>query len=119
MNRRLAIIMLILMPGFCPGQSQILTRGVDPSAQSKAESTRKITYSIIAVGAEAYGYDILVNGKVFIHQTTVPAVPGTRAFTRRDDAEKIARLVVTKMEKGVMPPTVTRAEMEALGWQDE
>ncbi len=119
MYRRLAIIILILLPGFCQGQSQTLTRGEDPSAQSKADSTRKITYSIIAVGAEAYGYDILVNGKVFIHQTTVPAVPGIRAFARKEDAVKVARLIVTKIEQGIMPPSVTKAEMEAIGWQDQ
>lgn len=119
MNRRLTLIMLILLPAFCPGQDLLSIAGVDSSAQLEADGERKITYSIIAVGANGYGYDILVNGKVFIHQTTVPGVPGTRAFVRRDDAEKIARLVVTKMEKGVMPPTVTRAEMEALGWQDQ
>lgn len=119
MNSRLTIIILILLPGFCPGQPQTLTRGVDPSAQSEIDSTRKITYTIIGVGADAYGYDILVDGKVFIHQTTVPAVPGTRAFARKEDAEKVARLVVTKMEKGMMPPAVTRSEIEALGWQDQ
>ncbi len=109
MYRRLAIIILILLPGFCQGQSQTLTRGEDPSAQSKADSTRKITYSIIAV----------VNGKVFIHQTTVPAVPGIRAFARKEDAVKVARLIVTKIEQGIMPPSVTKAEMEAIGWQDQ
>ncbi|MGC1244039.1 MAG: DUF4907 domain-containing protein [Chryseosolibacter sp.] len=119
MNRRFTIAFLFLLPGFFPGQSQTLSRNVDSSTQLKSDTTRKITYTMIGVGADAYGYDILVDGKVFIHQTTVPAVPGTRAFARKEDAEKVARLVVTKMEKGMMPPAVTRSEIEALGWQDQ
>lgn len=118
MNRRFNIIFLILLPFFCPGQSPTLTGRVEPAA-SPADSTREISYRVIAIGAGAFGYDILINGKIFIHQTTIPAVPGINAFARKEDAEKVARLVVAKIEQGIMPPAVTRAEMEALGWQDQ
>lgn len=119
MKSCLTIAMLLALAGFCQGQPQT-TAAIDlPSADRHTDSTREISYRVITIGAGGFGYDILVNGKIYIHQTTVPAVPGIVAFVRKEDAEKVARLVVVKIEQGIMPPAVTKAEMEALGWQDQ
>ena len=76
---------------------------------------RRITYNIIQGAENTYGYDILVDGKLMVHQPTIPAVPGQKGFTRKENAEKVAQLVVSKIKAGVIPPTVTRQEMEKLG----
>ena len=119
MNSCFTIALLLTLPFFCQGQSQPTTETNFPSADRHTDSTREISYRVITIGAGAFGYDILINGKIYIHQTTVPAVPGIVAFARKEDAEKVARLVVAKIEQGIMPPAVTKAEMEALGWQDQ
>lgn len=119
MNSCLTIALLLTLPFFCQGQSQPTTETNFPSADQHIDSTREISYRVITIGAGAFGYDILINGKIYIHQTTVPAVPGIVAFARKEDAEKVARLVVAKIEQGIMPPAVTKAEMEALGWLDQ
>ena len=73
-----------------------------------------IRYKIIAAAGHSFGYDIYSNGKILVHQVSIPGLPGNQGFTRRKDAEKVAALVVKKLEKNIMPPTVTRAEMDEL-----
>lgn len=88
------------------------------NASPNSEDTSKglrITYNIIQGAQNTYGYDILVDGKLMVHQPTIPAVSGQKGFTKKEDAEKVAQLVVSKVKAGVMPPTVTRQEMEKLG----
>jgi hypothetical protein len=73
-----------------------------------------IHYKIITAAGHSFGYDIYSNGKILVHQVSIPGLPGHQGFTRRKDAEKVAALVVKKLEKKMMPPTVTRAELDEL-----
>ena len=58
-----------------------------------------------------WGYDILVDDKLFIHQESIPVVSGRNGFSRREQAEKTAQLIINKMERGE-PPTVTTFELQ-------
>jgi len=69
---------------------------------------------IIAVRNGTYGYDIYKGKKLFIHQPTIPALPGNNGFATKKDAEKVARLVVDKMKKGETPPAITVDELKHL-----
>ncbi|MCW3805110.1 DUF4907 domain-containing protein [Plebeiibacterium marinum] len=73
-----------------------------------------IEYTIIEVD-NGWGYDISVNGKVFIHQDVIPGVQGKKAFYSQQDAEKAAKLVVKKIENKEMPPAVSTQELKELG----
>ena len=84
------------------------------SSPSSAHPPAPIHYKIIAAAGHSFGYDIYSNGKILVHQVSIPGLPGNQGFTRRKDAEKVAALVVKKLEKNIMPPTVTRAEMDEL-----
>jgi len=79
-----------------------------------AQSSTPIHYKIITAAGHSYGYDIYSGGKVLIHQASVPGLPGNQGFMRRKDAERIAALVIKKLEEHIMPPTVSRQEMEEL-----
>jgi hypothetical protein len=79
-----------------------------------APTSTPIHYKIIPAAGHSFGYEIYSNGKVLIHQISIPGLPGNRGFTRRKDAEKVAALVTKKLEKHIMPPTVSRQEMEDL-----
>ena len=81
---------------------------------SFAHPPAPIHYKIIAAAGHSFGYDIYSNGKIMVHQVSIPGLPGNQGFTRRKDAEKVAALVVKKLEKNIMPPTVTRTEMDDL-----
>ena len=41
-------------------------------------------------------------------------MPGNEGFKTKADAEKVAQLVITKIKKGEMPPTVSVEEMKKL-----
>jgi hypothetical protein len=79
-----------------------------------AQSSTPIHYKIIAAAGHSFGYDIYSGSKILIHQVSIPGLPGNQGFTRRKDAEKVAALVTKKLEKHIMPPTVSRQEMEDL-----
>lgn len=76
--------------------------------------TSEYIYRIINAPEDTYGYDILKDEKVIIHQTNVPGAAGLRGFTKRTVAVDVAWLVIQKMKNGQMPPTVTKAEIEEI-----
>ncbi len=50
-----------------------------------------------------WGYDILVNDSLFIHQETMPVTGGGKGFAHKEWAEKASRLIINKMENGRHP----------------
>lgn len=74
-----------------------------------------IQYKIIKGTDNTYGYNISKNGKILIHQPSIPCVQGNKGFSKKKDAEKLALLMITKIRKGIMPPSVTERELQDLG----
>jgi hypothetical protein len=83
-----------------------------PSASQFANS--KISYKIIPAAEKTFGYDILADGKLMIHQPTIPGMPGNKGFKSEAAAQKIATLVIGKIKNGEMPPTVSVEEVKAV-----
>jgi hypothetical protein len=73
-----------------------------------------ITYNIIPAANNTWCYDILMEGRLFIHQPTAPGLPGNEGFKTKEAAAKVAELVISKMKKGEMPPSITIEEMKNL-----
>mgnify|MGYP001767097675 CR=1 FL=1 len=71
----------------------------------------KITVKIIPSVKKTFGYDIFVEGKPFIHQTSIPAMPGNEGFATREKAHRVADFVVGKIRNNVMPPAVTMNDL--------
>jgi hypothetical protein len=61
-----------------------------------------------------YGYDILNGSKRMIHQTTIPGEPGINGFVSAEEAERVARLVLLKLESNSGFPTINRQELDSL-----
>ena len=74
----------------------------------------KLSYKIISSANGTWGYDIYADGRKMIHQPSVPGMPGNEGFKTKVRAEKVAGLVITKIRKGEMPPTVEIKEMKKL-----
>lgn len=72
------------------------------------------SYKLLPASGNTYGYDIYLHGRVLIHQTTIPGIPGNKGFRRKKDAEKVAGLVLRKLQQHILPPAVSRAEMDSL-----
>jgi hypothetical protein len=75
---------------------------------------KNLIYKIIPGANKTWGYDIYNNGELFIHQPSIPALAGNAGFKTKADAEKVAALVISKIKKGEMPPTVFIEEMKKL-----
>jgi Domain of unknown function (DUF4907) len=60
-----------------------------------------------------WGYDILVNDKLLIHQESVPAKRGQNGFAQKEQAQKTANLVINKIERG-LNPALTTFEIEQI-----
>jgi hypothetical protein len=75
---------------------------------------KKISSQVITSINNTWGYDILVENKIFIHQPSIPGVNGNEGFKSKLAAQNVANLVITKMKKGEMPPSVTEEEMKKL-----
>jgi len=84
-----------------------------PSSESFKNA--KLTYKIISAPNNTWCYDIYKDGNICIHQNSIPGVAGINGFTTKEKAEKVAQLVVTKIQNGEMPPTVSQEEMKAVG----
>ena len=82
--------------------------------EASAYANTKLTYKIIEAPQHTYGYDVFADGRLMIHQTSAPALPGNEGFKTKEDATKVALLVIEKIKKGEMPPTISIDEMKKL-----
>jgi hypothetical protein len=62
-----------------------------------------------------YGYDIIVDGRVAIHQPHIPVIGWQVGFASAGDARKTAQFVITKIKQNHFPPQVTKKELKELG----
>jgi hypothetical protein len=83
-----------------------------PAAGTYANT--KLTYKIIDAPDHTYCYDVYADGRLMIHQNSAPGLPGNQGFKTKAGAEKVAQLVISKIKKGEMPPTVSVEEMKKL-----
>lgn len=74
------------------------------------------TAKTIAVNGGGWGYEIYLDKKIFIHQENIPGIAGTKSFTTKDDAEKVAEFIIHKMQATKKDlPEVTLKELDSLG----
>jgi hypothetical protein len=83
-----------------------------PAASAYANT--KLTYKIIDAPKHTYSYDVFADGRLMIHQPSAPALPGNEGFKTKEDATKVALLVIETIKKGEMPPTISIDEMKKL-----
>jgi hypothetical protein len=66
--------------------------------------------------SSGWGYDIIKDDKVFIHQEIIPAIEGFKSFITKEEAEKVGKLVLQKIKnkEGGGLPQITREEIDSL-----
>ena len=119
-STRLSILFIILTFILC---GELIQAQVQPPAKSvqktdfptgDAFKNATMTYQLIPGINHTWGYDILVNNKLTIHQPSIPSLPGNEGFKTKEGAEKVARLVIKKMKKGEMPPSIDAEELKKI-----
>lgn len=85
------------------------------------ETPVKPKFDVVAVEIEGggYGYHIMQDGNLFIKQEIVPSVQGKRTFKSETDALLVGEFVADKLRNGIMPPSISREEIEKLGVEIE
>ncbi|MBL7723603.1 MAG: DUF4907 domain-containing protein [Chitinophagaceae bacterium] len=79
--------------------------------QEKAAKT-KFQFFIIRADSATYGYSIYADGQLYIWQTNIPGMPGAKGFANHALATKCAELIIQKIKKGEMPPSLTEEELK-------
>ena len=70
---------------------------------------KKVDYKIFHT-TSGWGYDILVDKRLFIHQECVPVFAEKRGFATEESAWSVARMVVHKLKNNELP-TLTYGEL--------
>ncbi len=87
-------------------------KGATPFPSGEQFKEAQLTYNIITAANNTWCYDILMEGRLYIHQPSAPGLPGNEGFKTKEAAGKVAELVISKLKKGEMPPSVTIEEMK-------
>lgn len=115
-------VVLLILSGmfFIPETTQSGTEVTGKQAVAVKEQRNpyagaKISIKIIPSVNKTFGYDILVNERILVHQPNIPAVPGSNGFTTSGSARKVAEFVANKVRKNEMPPSVTIDDLNRMG----
>ncbi|MFN0189155.1 MAG: DUF4907 domain-containing protein [Bacteroidia bacterium] len=68
-----------------------------------------------ADGLEGYGFDIYQEGKMMIHQNSIPAIQGNKGFNTEEDAKAVGALMLYRISNGIMPPSISIEDLDSLG----
>lgn len=82
----------------------LLALGLGYSIYNKSVTDKnQIFRSEIVDLNNGYGYQIMVGEKIVILQEYIPSFPGKQKFISKEQAQKVANLVLTKLEEGKSP----------------
>lgn len=96
------------------GRKETKQEAIQQKEKINPYANAKIITKIIPSANKTFGYDILVNGKLLVHQSSIPALPGNDGFRTKEQAQKVADFVVKKIRNNEMPPTVTIKDLNSM-----
>jgi hypothetical protein len=113
--RSCIIILIILSSSNDPkAQKQKFAENLSKANTNKPPSKILYTYKILIQPNEKFGYVIYANEKKIIYQPVIPALKGTQGFRSAKDASAVAHIVIEKLKRSQMLPTVTVEELGKL-----
>jgi hypothetical protein len=123
-SKRTILLLVVMLFPFCAIHVQGQKRSenkktpVEPKPVqfpvSSAVKNSTITYQLIQGNDHTWGYNILLDNRIIIKQPTPPGMFGNNGFATKKGAEDVAKLVISKMKKGEVAPTITIDEMKKL-----
>ncbi len=113
MNTTQKIIIVVVFLAVIVGGALYLDKNkkeetVNPYADSV------VTTTILTNSDGTFGYDILIDGNIYVHQPTKPAVGGNTGFATEAEAQYVAELVISKIKNNMLPPSVTPEEIKSM-----
>ena len=118
--RGVLLILFATIFSFCDNQERknaenLSKKSTDIQKDSiidKPDIQSKIFLNHDSIGG--WGYDIIISNVKYIHQTNMPVFNGTKGFVSKDQAQKVADLVINKIKNNIMPPAISLHEMDSL-----
>ncbi len=109
------IILILIFPIF----SFFVMGQENQEANSSMRDSSKIaalnlTFVIIDAPNETFGYEIFSDSTLIIYQPNIPSLPGREGFKTKESAEKVAKLVISKIIGGKFPPTINLNDMKEI-----
>ncbi|SHE45255.1 protein of unknown function [Mariniphaga anaerophila] len=84
------------------------------NTSNKTDSTALLETKVFEIqNGKYYGYEILINGEVYIHQEQIPAIEGIKYFQTAELAMKVGNAVKDKLESN-KHPGLTKEEVTFL-----
>lgn len=119
MAKSIPVLLILFFAILCLGTSNVaaqISKNVPhhEAAIKQSQEKLRLTYVIINSEQNTFGYDILNHNRPMIHQPSIPGMRGNKGFTTKKDAAKVAKLVIKKIHKNIMPPSVTMQELKHL-----
>jgi len=112
--KKIILISIILFFVFADFSFAQISENANNKIANNKINTDSISFTTFRTGI-TFGYDIFLNGKLYIHQPNIPAVSGNAGFQTEENARKIAELVIVKIKHNIIPPTVIVNELDSLG----
>lgn len=109
----LFFVCICLLFSACTETSPKVPTETEATTPVKVEERSSFSLKIFKT-ENGWGYDVFRNGKKYIRQATKPGVQGNKGFETELQAHKIGEFVIQKLEKGIIPPTVTATEIDSL-----
>lgn len=110
----IALGLLLFLPACQNKQGKGVTEKPDlPPVEMPKDSVYDV--AIVSNPEGGYGYHILSKGQQIIVQLQPPGFSGNEGFKTKEEALRVATLVITKMNAKQIPPTVTQQEMDSMG----
>lgn len=80
-------------------------------AESDSDKISNYSFEIYSIEDSLFGYRIFENSQILIEQKNIPALQGNIGFSDSSAAAGTAKLVVSKLKKGMFPPTLSAEEI--------
>jgi len=106
-----ALFLLMLYLPVCLAAKAI---GVPVSTTQSQIISEKYQFVVLQNDTGGWYYTIKEGTKSIIVQKSIPAIQGNKAFSDSVQTAKVAMLMTNKMNKGIFPPTVQKADLDSL-----
>ena len=111
MTRLLILVLFVSLLSYCnTNNDNELAKNQENEQQIKRQV--EIKYFESEYG---WGYDIIINGKKYIHQTHLPCECGGEGFKSKEKAQIAAEFLKEKIENRERNLQISRAQLDSLG----
>lgn len=121
-KKTILMVLLVILPGLSGLHAQSVPNtdslkremAKQKAANKERAANMQFQYFVIKAPNQTFGYDVYADGNLYLHQPTIPGISGINGFTDTASAGRVARLAISKIKMGEIPPTITQQELRHL-----